>query len=74
MGRHSVTLPVNRDSAPTAKVTAGALTASFVTLLVVVSQDIFNYTMSAELAMALVTIAGGVAAYFKRSRPGDVDS
>jgi hypothetical protein len=61
------------DSTPTAKVAAGGLAASFVTVLVVASQDLFNYTMSAEVAMALVTIGGFVAAYFKRSRPTDVD-
>jgi hypothetical protein len=68
-----MTGPVQSDGTPTAKVTAGVLSAAMVTIIIAVSDDVVHYQMSPTLAGALVTVGGFVAAYFKRSRPGEHD-
>jgi hypothetical protein len=68
-----MTGPAQSDGTPTAKVTAGVLSAATVTILIAVSHDVFHYDMSATLAGALVTVGGFAAAYFKKSRPGEHD-
>ena len=60
------------DNTPTAKVTAGVLTGAFVTMVLSLSTR-FGIELSGEEAAALVTLLSGLAAWFKRSRPGELD-
>jgi hypothetical protein len=60
------------DNTPTAKVTAGVLTGALVTVLIG-SFGRLGLELSAEEAAALVTILGGLAAWYKRSRPSELD-
>lgn len=60
------------DATPTAKVAAGSLAGAAVTVLISVAKS-FGYELEPEVAGALVVLAYGVAGYFKKSRPGDVD-
>lgn len=64
---------VQPDSTPTAKVTAGVLTGALVTV-VLSAAGRFNIELTGEEAAALVTVLAGLAAWWKKSRPGDVDS
>lgn len=61
------------DNTPTAKVTAGALAGAFVTVVISVAEH-FHVVVPPDVAASLVVLIGGAAAYFKRSRPGDIDS
>lgn len=67
-----MTLPTNIDKTPTAKVTAGALTGAAITCILTILRR-FEVELTMEEAAALVTLLGGAAAWWKRSRPGDVD-
>jgi hypothetical protein len=60
------------DNTPTAKVTAGVLTGALVTVLIG-SFGRLGVELSAEEAAALVTILSGLAAWWKRSRPDELD-
>jgi len=60
------------DATPTAKVAAGSLAGAAVTILVSVTKS-FGYELEPEVAAALVVVVGYAAAYFKKSRPGDID-
>jgi hypothetical protein len=60
------------DNTPTAKVTAGVLTGALVTVLIGTFGRV-GVELSAEEAAALVTILSGLAAWYKRSRPGELD-
>lgn len=72
VGQHSPT-PVNQpDNTPTAKVTAGLLAGSVAAVLVSLAKSV-GIELEPELAASVVTLVFGLAAYFKRSRPGEVD-
>lgn len=71
VGRHSANV-AQIDSTPTAKVTAGSLTAALVVVLISVAKS-FHIELEPEVAAALVAMSGTAAAYFKKSRPGDND-
>lgn len=60
------------DPTPTAKVAAGALAGAFMAVLISIAKS-FGIELEPELAAGLVTIFGGLAAYFKKSRPGELD-
>lgn len=60
------------DSTPTAKVTAGTLAGALATVLIFMSQQ-FGIEMDAGTGAAIAVLLGYVAAYMKKSRPGDVD-
>lgn len=60
------------DATPTAKVAVGALSASLVTVLISVA-DTFGVTLEPDVAAALATFIYLGAAYWKKSRPGELD-
>lgn len=66
-------MAVQPDSTPTAKVTAGVLTGALVTVLLSAAGR-FGVELTGEEAAALVTLLGGLAAWWKKSRPGELDS
>lgn len=70
LGQHSA--PINRDATPTAKVSVGALSAALITVLISVADSV-GITLEPDVAAALATIVYFGAAYWKQSRPGDVD-
>lgn len=67
-----MTLPTNVDKTPTAKVAAGALTGAAITCILTILRR-FDVELTMEEAAAAVTLLSGVVAWWKRSRPGDVD-
>jgi hypothetical protein len=60
------------DNTPTAKVTAGLLSGAMVVVLIG-SFGRLGVDLTAEEAGALVVIFSGIASWFKRSRPGELD-
>jgi hypothetical protein len=70
LGRHS---PASGgDLTPTAKVTAGALTGAFVTVLISVAEHL-DIQVPPDVAASLVVLLGGLAAWYKKSRPSELD-
>ena len=67
VGRHSPP-----DNTPTAKVSAGALAGAAVTVFISVSEYL-GVNVPPDVAAAAVVLLSGLAAYFKKSRPGDTD-
>lgn len=72
IGQHSPAVTDQLDNTPTAKVTAGALAGAAVTVGVSIAEH-FGSEIPADVAASLVVLLSGLAAYFKRSRPADID-
>lgn len=75
VGAHSLEPSPDRqqsDITPTAKVTAGALTGALATILLYVAAR-FDIPMTAGDGAAFATVLYFVAAWWKKSRPGEQD-
>lgn len=69
VGQHNAPPP---DATPTAKVAAGSLAGAAVAVLVSIVKS-FGIELEPELAAGLVVLLSGLAAYYKKSRPGELD-
>jgi hypothetical protein len=70
VGAHSA--PTQPDATPTAKVATGGLAGSAATILIFIAKE-YGIELDAGTGAALATLAFGIAAWYKKSRPGEID-